>query len=45
MERGRIAADGPTPAVLTAGNIRRIFEVDAQVCAAPDGRTWIRYGP
>ncbi len=45
MERGRIAADGPTANVLTAENIRRIFEVDAQVCAAPGGQSWIRYGP
>lgn len=41
MHRGRIAADGPSEAIVTDDNIRRIFDVDAAIGRTDDGTPFL----
>ena len=45
MKDGRIAASGAPQEILTAGFIREIYEVDAELCTDSAGRLHILYHP
>ena len=38
VREGRVIAEGPTETVLTAGNIRALYGVEAEVIVRPSGR-------
>ena len=39
MKEGRIAAEGPSPGIITPGLIREIFDIPAQLLDNPYGGT------
>lgn len=45
LHQGRFALDGPPGAALSPEGVRGIFGVETVRLEAPDGRSWIAYGP